>query len=294
MSKKQKYDGWTRKLIKRLRKIGFVMGKANATSHRKYILDNPCGHEITLVIPTHIPESSRGAVVEYVRKKLEQGGADIKTVQAFRNYALGMLDAEISDSIDELEDKLFAALKTNNLINAVSIAFELGRLTNKEGDERHKPNALINFISEKDEKINQSRLAMQVENFIFKHFKAAISEQLHRTQVIFMSSRQSFSNNIFEKEIKEKHGFEIVSVSKDEFGGFLLSGYFTSKDLVSLFCGKSEISFSVRVVAEDDQTDIYIVNADVFDEIHVDYCYWMAENNYARLERQFMWLSLKR
>lgn len=294
MSKKQKYDGWTRKLIKKLRKIGFVMEKATATSHRKYILEGKFKKNITLVIPTHIPEYSRAAVVEYVRKELEQGGADKKTVQAFRNYALGMLDAESSDSIDELEEKLFGALKTNNVMDAVSIAFALGKLVTDEGDERNKPNALLRFKAEKDEKAKQSQLVAQVEKVLFEDFKTAISEQLSRTQGVFVSVRQPFSCAIFDSELVRKFGFDITSMSKDEFGSFVFHGYFKSSVYGSLFDGKSEISFSTRVAAEEEKEDLYIVNPDVFEDLIVEYCYWMAENKYEHFEKQFAWLSLKR
>lgn len=292
MSKKQKYDGWTRKLIKKLRKIGFVMTKPNATSHRKYTLKDNFSKEITLIIPTHIPEYSRAAVIDYVRRTLEEGGADKKTLQAFRQYALGMLDAERDDDIDELEDKLFVALKMGNIINAVSIAFIIGQRT-ELNDDKLQPDALQKFTAEKEEQISRNRLAIQVEKSLFEFFKVAVSEQLSRTPVIFVNSRAPFLIPFFDIETCNKHGFEIISVVKDEDGGFLFSGLLRTARFGDLFDGKSEIAFSSRIGAEEDQEDLYITSADVFEDIHIEYCYWMAENKYDHFEKQFMWLSLK-
>ena len=154
------HDKWIRKLVAILVEMGFEPQAPQA--HRKFVYrGDKCKHEVNLVIQSHAKESSKKAIVGYVKRTLREAGADMEMISKLDKLAFGFIADGMS--IDEIDDALFDALKTNETGLAAEIGIELGKAIIEQGADSYSIRA-FNLID--NQKNTQSQVRVILEDVV--------------------------------------------------------------------------------------------------------------------------------
>lgn len=220
------HDKWIRKLVAILVEMGFEPQAPQA--HRKFVYrGDKCKHEVNLVIQSHAKESSKKAIVSYVKRTLREAGADMEMISMLDKLAYGFIAD--GKSIDEIDVALFDALKTNDTAMAAAIGIELGKAIIEQGADSYSVKAFDQF----DDYNNQNLLALKafnnIEHMLSDLFLAAFKEHINRHGYFELHKSLLYGNTSkFDRDILEKYSFKISGQrgDKDEL---ILSGSFTGQ-----------------------------------------------------------------
>ena len=220
------HDKWIRKLVAILVEMGFEPQAPQA--HRKFVYrGDKCKHEVNLVIQSHAKESSKKAIVSYVKRTLREAGADMEMISKLDNLAFGFIADGLS--IDEIDDALFAALKTNETELAAEIGIELGKAIIEQGADSYNIKAFGQFADYNNQSLLARKAFNNIKHMLSDLFLAAFKEHINRYGYfeLYKSSLYGGTSQ-FDHDICEKYSLKISgqSVDTDEL---ILSGSFTDE-----------------------------------------------------------------
>ena len=254
------HDKWIRKLVAILVEMGFEPQAPQA--HRKFVYrGDKCKHEVNLVIQSHARESSKKAIVGYVKRTLREAGADMEMISKLDKLAFGFIADGLS--IDEIDDALFAALNTNDTELAAEIGIELGKAIIEQGADSYSIRA-FNLID--NQKNTQSQVRVILEDVVITLkdiFRQAFAEHLNRHGSFeIFSHGHMHKTSSFDQDVLEKYSFAIISEQCDE-DEFSLSGCFIG-DLASTLA-KHDHSIGFEAVFANETGDDYVYFTEVDD-----------------------------
>jgi len=220
------HDKWIRKLVAILVEIGFEPQAAQA--HRKFVYrGDKCKHEVNLVIQSHAKESSKKAIVGYVKRTLREAGADVAMIARLDKLAYGFIADDMS--INEIDNALFKALKTNETELAAEIGIELGKAIIEQGADSYNIRAFDQFADHNNQSLLARKAFNNIKHMLSDLFLAAFKEHINRYGY-FELYKSSFygKTSQLDHDILEKYSLQMSgqSVDADEL---ILSGSFTGE-----------------------------------------------------------------
>ena len=260
------HDKWIRKLVAILVEMGFEPQAPQA--HRKFVYrGDKCKHEVNLVIQSHAKESSKKAIVGYVKRTLREAGADMEMISKLDKLAFGFIADGMS--IDEIDDALFAALKTNETGLAAEIGIELGKSLSEPANKNYAVNAFARQ-SQHQNNLNQlTKFHNEIEDIIQDLFTLEIYEHIHRHGTFFIDTRGMINEiSQLDDDISAKHQIQIKGID-GQSGHITLTCVFIDEIAAALAASGYVTAFKADVDDEDGESNIILTETNSIYSIHL-------------------------
>lgn len=206
------HDKWVRKVIKVLMDMGFKDVSSKRGKHRKFRyegddVEKPC----TIVIQSKMKEYARFHALAEIKDNLLKAGATETLISQFDDIALGMMITDKDDTLDDLEEKLQAAIKLNERISIAQAAFELGKHVGVNNLLPYSSSAIQNALEQRNEANIKRILNDKIELILTHLFRAALKAHLDRHDY-FDFYTQSYGGQVdkFDNDISKHFGFRIT------------------------------------------------------------------------------------
>ena len=203
-------DKWIRKLARILTDMGFE-DKGPAT-HRKYVYNGDrCTQECNLVIQSHAKETSKRAIVGYVKRTMRAAGADPQMIAELDKLPLGFIAHGMK--IDEIDDALYDALVSNDAELAAEIGIELGKQLKDPANTSYTIRAFSRKSQHQNNLNNLTSLHRQIENIILDLVQFEIDEHIYRHGSFFIDTRSLINEmSQLDDDISEKYQIRIKGI----------------------------------------------------------------------------------
>ncbi|NDB68839.1 MAG: hypothetical protein EB015_12700 [Methylocystaceae bacterium] len=210
-------DKWIRKLARILTDMGFE-DKGPAT-HRKYVYSGDrCTQECNLVIQSHAKETSKRAIVGYVKRTMRAAGVDPKMIAELDKLPLGFI--AVGMKIDEIDDALFDALVSNDAELAAEIGIELGKQLKDPANKNFNPSAFDRLEKRKNNQKELYRHEKHCEDILTDIMSSALEAHINRHGYFEITCGQvSRQISEFEPDIVDQYELDIIScdANADEY-----------------------------------------------------------------------------
>ena len=221
------YDKWVRKLVAVLLELGFEDVSSKGGKHRKFrydgeLIDIP----YTATVPSHVKSSSRRAFLGGLRRSLKECGANPELIQRFDNFTLQMLAVDPSDSIEEIEEKLYDALNSNDKLAVAELSLALAAAKLGASDKIDS-SAVSRYSVEVRDRAAYLDLTREINGILEDQLKRAFDHHIEEfgsfsVDIRLFHSGKRFSE--FSTETVQRYGFEIVGCLLDDIQPFELYG----------------------------------------------------------------------
>ena len=221
------YDKWVRKLVAVLLELGFEDVSSKGGKHRKFRYDGPLiDTPYTATIPSHVKSSSRRPLLGELRRSLRECGAKPELTQRFDNFTLQMIAVDPSDSIEEIEEKLYDALNSNDklAIAELSLALAAAKLA---ASDKIESSAVSRYSLEARDGSAFLDLTREINAIVEDQFKRAFDhhiEEFGLFSVDILPFHSGSRISEFSAENSLSFGFELDGCLPDEVQPFELYG----------------------------------------------------------------------
>ena len=226
------FDKWVSKIVAVLKRRGFVQAKKRATGHRKFVFEGkPLKRKCVINIQSKAHEKSRADILKGIIRDFKAAGAPKDWIAEIDQIALGMMYAQPTDTIVDIEEKLLAALEERDLKLVASLGISLGELAGRQGVANYSSSAIAAYIAQEDDKAKKSALMIEIEERLLQQFKWAIESHIAQNGSfeIGYGFRGTRYNIEFDDEVKKEFGFEIRYFEGGRGQEFYLHGNIVSK-----------------------------------------------------------------
>lgn len=227
--RKMEYDGWTRKLTIVLREWGFEPTGNKSTSHKKWRYEGPkTQRAVTVAIPANIKSSSRAVTIASIRKNLRRAGASNEAIAEFNKYALGLIEAVASDPLDELEEKLAAAITNEAALAAAKIAFQLAKTAN---DKSYESQAIKQRDMEISGAKRKSELVNEIEEVLLTRMKGMFNRHIEAFGRLNIGGQRGYYREkiTIDAALADEFGFLMNDFDTLQYNHFRLRGNLTGE-----------------------------------------------------------------
>ena len=215
-------DWWTKRLIRKLKEIGFEQDSSSENAFIRLTYQENC--DINVTIPKGVATSDRADFLSALQFSVtEFESSELLTLQLDK-LGKKLLAPDDEDTIEELDDKLYSAMISNaNKLQVARLALALGA---KGASSSHAVQAVAR--TEKDIKIRnrKHRILDSCAEIVATCFKIAFDAHCHEQGHFRVETNSGrFRNETtkavgsfdkFSRSHKEKFGFELHRATHDE------------------------------------------------------------------------------
>lgn len=182
-----KSDKWITKLVRILKQCGFKEKTTKGNTHRKFVLeDDDLERPCIVVLQAKMKSYSRLDALSEIKRNLRNSGANQSVLSRFDNIALGFI-LEEGNIVNDLDEILFNAIKSNDISASIHAAFKLGRETTTSLEALQ---CFTRIDSEHETRRNIQNAILDIEKILSEMFEVALQVQLKRHSIIDFSSNR--------------------------------------------------------------------------------------------------------
>jgi len=256
MEDEMEFSKWARKLVRELEDCDFEMQKAKGTSHRQF---KYTGSEMDfpdiVTVPVKIKGTSQIRSIATINQKLKKYNAPKAIIDRFQNIAMGMLTVENGDDIDTIEEKIYEALISNNIIAVSELTAYLQILAIENNLMPYLSKSVTKYKNEI--KLNNEKLIYinAINNNLLKIFQTAIKVYIDEHGCVEVGSLDIFKPSesfSFDCGKTSNFGIDIKEVRQNRWDAhFTVYGLLKSPLTDVLSNLDSQISFDLTLDNDD-------------------------------------------